>query len=310
MLELSVSLLAERPAVSGVIVVLAPDRLDAPASRAVHGWPGVLAVVGGGATRSESVMHGVDAAGQSRFLLVHDAARPLASPELVEAVIESTRRFGAAVPVLPIHDTVKRLADRRISETLPRESLGLAQTPQGARTDWLRTALASARDAGEALTDEAAALERQGYHVAAVNGDPANRKITTQEDLEQLRRRVAGWDPGFRVGTGFDIHRVSETRPLVLGGVRFEGEPGLEGHSDADVVLHAAMDAVLGAAGLGDIGVHFPPEDPAFADANSTDLARRVAGNVRAHGFEIGNLDLMLLAEGPRIRERRAGPRY
>ena len=283
--------------------MLAPDELGGPQAAAVREWPGVECVVAGGATRAESVRRGLEAVGSAPFLLIHDAARPLASAALVDAVMEATRLHGAAVPVVGIQDTVKSIAAGWIEGTLQREDLRLAQTPQGARTEWLRRALERALRSGQSVTDEAAALEQDGRKVAAVDGEPANRKITTPADLERAREALANTGVGLRVGTGFDVHRVDASRPLKLGGILFEGEPGLAGHSDADVVLHAAMDALLGAAGLGDIGFHFPPEDERYAGAVSTDLARQVASRVEAAGYEIVNLDLTVLAEAPRIRE-------
>jgi len=302
-LERSVAALADRPAVQGVVVVLPPDELDGPPAAAVRGWPGVECVVAGGATRAESVMRGLEAAGAAPYLLIHDAARPLASAALVDAVMEATRLHGAAVPVVGIEDTVKSCAAGWIEGTLPREGLRLAQTPQGARAEWLRSALKRALGTGQIVTDEAAALEQDGRKVAVVDGDPVNRKITTPADLERAHQTLANTGVGLRVGTGFDVHRFDAGRPLKLGGIHFEGEPGLAGHSDADVVLHAAMDALLGAAGLGDIGFHFPPDDERHAGAASTDLARQVAIQVEAAGYEIVNLDLTVLAEAPRIRE-------
>ena len=303
-LERSVRCLTAHPAVGGVVVVLAPSEIEGPCRETVASWNGVLAVVAGGATRSESVSNGVRAAAGADFLLVHDAARPLATPELVAAVVEATRKHGAAVPLLPIPDTVKELDDGWVAGTLDRGRLGLAQTPQGFRADWLRSALDRAHREGEAPTDEAAALEREGHRVRAVTGSPDNQKITTPRDLSEAERRIDAGEPALRVGTGFDVHRTDPERRLVLGGVTFEGEPGLAGHSDADVVLHAAMDALLGAAALGDIGALFPPDDDAFAGADSTGLARRVAALLDEHGFEIVNLDLTLLAESPKIRRR------
>lgn len=304
-LEWSVRVLADRPAVRGVVVVLPPGDATGGRGAQVRDWPGVLAVVEGGEIRSASVWRGVEAVGDAPYLLIHDAARPLASAALVDAVVEATLRDGAAIPVLPVHDTVKRVAGGRIDGTLDRGSLGLAQTPQGFRTDWLREAMGRARAERVELTDEAAALERCGHPVAAVPGDPRNVKITTPGDLEAVRRTLGGQTMDLRVGSGFDIHRRGgPDRPLVLGGITFDGEPGLLGHSDADVVLHAAMDALLGAAALGDIGLHFPPEDPGFKDACSADLARRVAGLVASAGYSVVNLDITLLAESPRIRDR------
>jgi 2-C-methyl-D-erythritol 4-phosphate cytidylyltransferase/2-C-methyl-D-erythritol 2,4-cyclodiphosphate synthase len=303
-LERSIRAISQRPAVRGVIVVVAPDEVDGPWGGAAGTWPGVERVVAGGATRFESVSLGVSAVGETPYVLVHDAARPLATAGLIDAVIEATRRYGAAVPVLDIPDTVKSVEGSRITGTVPRDGLRLAQTPQGSRTDWLRAALAHAARDGVTVTDEAAALERDGHQVAAVPGARSNRKITTAEDLAEARRGFERPDCSLRVGTGFDVHRIEPSRPLVLGGVHFEGTPGLAGHSDADVVLHAAMDAVLGAVGLGDIGEHFPPGDERYAGAASTDLARRIAGLIDERGFRIVNLDLTVLAEAPKIRDR------
>jgi 2-C-methyl-D-erythritol 4-phosphate cytidylyltransferase/2-C-methyl-D-erythritol 2,4-cyclodiphosphate synthase len=299
-LERSVRLVGERPAVCGVIVVLATEQVDGPWGEAAATWPFVERVVAGGESRAESVLRGLTAAGDTRYVLVHDAARPLASARLVDAVIEATRHHGAAVPVVSIADTVKSVEGTRVTGTVSRNGLGLAQTPQGARTDWLRAALQAG---GEAPTDEASALEREGHMVAAVPGEPTNRKITHLSDLSEARMRLDSAALGLRVGTGFDVHRFDRRRPLILGGVHFPDSPGLAGHSDADVVLHAAMDAVLGAAGLGDIGLHFPPDDPRYAGAASTDLARQVADLLAARGGRIVNLDLTLLAESPKIRD-------
>jgi 2-C-methyl-D-erythritol 4-phosphate cytidylyltransferase/2-C-methyl-D-erythritol 2,4-cyclodiphosphate synthase len=179
--------------------------------------------------------------------------------------------------------------------------LRLAQTPQGANKAHLIDALAAA--GANASTDEAAALEAAGHRVVTVEGEATNIKITTAVDFADVRRELEG-DVDLRVGTGFDIHRIDPSRPLMLGGVRFEGEAGLAGHSDADVVLHAAMDAVLGAAGAGDIGKLFPPDDDRWAGADSLKLAETVLKTVNESGFRIVNLDLMLLAERPKIGPR------
>jgi 2-C-methyl-D-erythritol 2,4-cyclodiphosphate synthase len=209
-----------------------------------------------------------------------------------------------------VPDTVKRVSESGskddgpwVEETLDRERLRLAQTPQGGRVDWLIDALDRAKAEGCHVTDEASALEHAGRRVAGVEGEPGNRKITSREDLDQARRALRA-GPALRVGFGFDVHRFADGRKLVLGGVAFPGETGLDGHSDADVVLHAAMDAVLGPTGLGDIGCLFPPEDPQFSGADSRRLAREVSGRIAERGFELVNLDLMLLAERPKIRPR------
>src|SRR5439155_1050904 len=173
--------------------------------------------------------------------------------------------------------------------TLDRGRLRLAQTPQGARRDWMLEALQLAAAEGVEVTDEAQALERAGRRVALVDGDPSNVKITTQGDWSEAVRRIDGDAGAVRVGHGYDVHRFGGTRALVLGGVAFPGEGGLIGHSDADVVLHAAMDALLGAAGLPDIGHYFPPGDPRFAGGDSAVFSKEVAGHVRSAGFRVAN---------------------
>jgi 2-C-methyl-D-erythritol 4-phosphate cytidylyltransferase/2-C-methyl-D-erythritol 2,4-cyclodiphosphate synthase len=304
LLERAVEALASQPAVRGVVVVLPQSDLGARAT-AVRRVPGVIHVVGGGDTRAASVRSGVLEARSAEFVLVHDAARPSASPALVAAVIEATLAHGAAVPLLAVTDTVKEDDGAGfVARTVPRQRLGLAQTPQGARTAWLLEALDACAEDGVEPTDESMALERAGRRVCAVPGEPANRKITTESDLAGLARALSGGAAGLRVGTGFDVHAFTDGRPLVLGGVQFTGERGLAGHSDADVVLHAAMDAVLGGAGMGDIGTMFPPDDAQWAGADSRDLAARVAARLAEAGFAIVNVDLTVLAERPRIGAR------
>jgi 2-C-methyl-D-erythritol 4-phosphate cytidylyltransferase/2-C-methyl-D-erythritol 2,4-cyclodiphosphate synthase len=305
-LERSVRSLAEHPSVDGVIVVLPPEDVQGVRGQEVRRIPGVSDVVPGGDTRAASCRNGVAASGPAPWVLVHDAARPWADLELVGRVVEATLQHGAAVPVVPLRDTLKvRAEDGFVAETLDRNRILAAQTPQGARGDWLLEALDSAFAAGVEVTDEAAALERAGRRVRLVDGNPANVKITTRTDLEEAIMKTGSDSPGtLRVGHGFDVHRFEKGRPLFLGGVEFAGEDGLAGHSDADVVLHAAMDAVLGALVLGDIGAHFPPDDPRYAGARSTDLATEVARLADRHGGRVVNLDLTLLAERPRIRAR------
>ena len=293
------------PSVDGVVVVLSCDEIGGPRDAALRRIERVLSVVPGGNSRAASALAGVEAATDAEFILVHDGARPFVDPALVSAVLDAVRQHGAAVPALPARDTVKRDDGAGfVAETLDRAALHFAQTPQGARRDWMLEALRLAAVSGGEITDEAQALERTGRRVALIPGDPGNMKITTPDDWSEALRRVDVDDLPFRVGHGYDAHRFGGTRGLVLGGVSFPGEAGLLGHSDADVVVHAAMDALLGAAGLPDIGHYFPPDDPRFAGANSATLAREVAGCVRAAGFRIANLDLTLLAERPRIRER------
>lgn len=304
-LEWSVRAVGASTRVRGVVVVLSPDEIGGPRAAAVGAVEGVISVVPGGETRAESVRLGLAAAADAEYVLVHDAARPAVSAALVDAVVDATVRHGAAVPVLRVVDTVKEDDGRGfVAGTVDRSLLRLAQTPQGSRADWLREALDRARRDGVTVTDEAQVLERAGHKVALVAGEPDNVKITRPEDLEALRRRIEGPGGDLRIGNGFDAHRFGAERRLVLGGVEFPAEPGLVGHSDADVVIHAAMDALLGAAALGDIGVHFPPDEPCYAGVASTELAGEVAGLLTRSGWEVINVDITLLAERPRISTR------
>ena len=306
LVERSVEALLACPEVAAAVVVVAPEEIGGTRARAAGALPGVSAVVAGGSTRLLSSLAGVEAAVGAEVVLVHDAARPFVRVATIAAVLDAVRRHGAAVPVIPVPDTVKQDDGRGfVAGTLDRASLRLAQTPQGARRALLLDALRKAAAGGIDVTDEAQALERAGFPVAAVAGDPGNVKITTPRDRDEAERRISGEAHDLlRIGHGYDIHRFGGGRPLILGGVLFDGEPGLSGHSDADVVLHAAMDAVLGAAGLPDIGHRFPPGDPRFAGASSSVLAREVVAEVTFRGCAVVNLDLTLLAERPRIGPR------
>ncbi|MBA3604877.1 MAG: 2-C-methyl-D-erythritol 2,4-cyclodiphosphate synthase, partial [Acidimicrobiia bacterium] len=278
----------------GVVVVVPP----ADAAREC--------AVAGGATRTESVRNGLAAVpAEATIVCVHDAARPLASPELFAAVVGAVRDGAdGAVPAVAVTDTIKVIdARRRVVDTPSRASVVAVQTPQAFRADVLRRAHA----AGAEGTDDAALVEGLGATVVVVPGEAANDKITEPADLERARRSVSGTGSpspmDVRVGHGFDVHRVGDDpdRPLVLGGCRFDGLPGLAGHSDGDAVAHAVADALLGAAGLGDIGSHFPDTDPAFAGADSVELLRRVGDDVRAAGWSVGNADCSIVCDAPRL---------
>ena len=289
-----------------IVVVLPGDLPDAPPA-ALERLRTPVRCVRGGARRQDSVAAGAAAiAARSEFVVVHDAARPFCTPALIGRTLDAARESGAAVAALPATDTVKEGRRRDgadfVAATLSRERIFLAQTPQAFRVDVLRAALACGR-AGAEATDEAALAERAGHPVRLVAGDPGNVKITTGTDLEAAGRRVAGADPAAvpRVGLGYDLHRFVEGRRLVLGGVSVPGPRGLLGHSDADAVSHAVADAVLGAAGAGDIGGHFPDDDPRWKDAVSIDLLRAVAAIVLERGFAVGNVDVVVVTEWPRI---------
>lgn len=261
-------------------------------------------VVEGGERRQDSVANAFNAvAPSSQVIVIHDAARPLVTPALIERTIDAAVKHGAAIAALQARDTVKRGdASRVIRGTLPRDEIFLAQTPQAFRVGVLRDALAIASTATEA-TDEAMLAEAAGHHVHLVDGDPRNLKITTPDDLE-LAERLVGTRRGaatMRIGNGYDLHRLVSGRPLILGGITIPHEKGLDGHSDADAVCHAVTDAILGAASAGDIGRHFPDTDAAFKDANSVELLTRAVAVVHEAGYTIMNVDVVVIAQQPKL---------
>jgi 2-C-methyl-D-erythritol 4-phosphate cytidylyltransferase/2-C-methyl-D-erythritol 2,4-cyclodiphosphate synthase len=285
-------------------------------------------LLAGGEVRADSVRAGLEAlvdagVGAATVVLVHDAARPAASVALMERVARAATEGDAAIPVVPVNDTLKRAREGRVLDTVDRTDLVAAQTPQAAGLGILRAALEAARSQGWEPTDEAAALTALGVTVRTVEGDPANRKLTEPADAELLRgilrSRVAPLGeplPGsgardsaasrsVRAGVGVDAHRLEAGRPLRLGGLAFPDEPrGLVGHSDGDAALHAVIDALLGAAGLGDLGTLFPADD-ASRDADSGELLRLAVEQVRAVGWEPLSVDLAVGAERPSISPRR-----
>jgi 2-C-methyl-D-erythritol 2,4-cyclodiphosphate synthase len=233
-----------------------------------------------------------------------DRKRPFVTADLIQRTVDAAATYGAAIAALPVSDTVKRGdAERFIVETIPRSEVFLAQTPQAFRVDVLRAALAQAHS--DDATDEAMLAERAGHPVHLVDGDPRNLKITTADDLATGERLVGGGGasgaPMLRIGNGYDLHRLAEGRRLILGGVTIPFERGLQGHSDADVVCHAVTDAILGAAAAGDIGRYFPDTDAAWKDADSLVLLSRAAEVVAGSGFTIGNIDVVVIAQRPKL---------
>jgi 2-C-methyl-D-erythritol 4-phosphate cytidylyltransferase / 2-C-methyl-D-erythritol 2,4-cyclodiphosphate synthase len=311
-LERSVALFLAHPAIDEVVVALPAELLADPPSF-LRSSQKPLHLVAGGARRQDSVVSAFKAASQrSDVIVVHDAARPLATGDLVSRTIAAALESGAALAALAASDTVKRSAgnpaadvgsgELLVAETIPRESIFLAQTPQAFRRDVLRDALALAGTLVE-VTDEATLVERAGRPVRLVQGEATNIKITTPEDLRIAETLVRGGKPARtgRAGVGYDLHRLVEGRPLVLGGVTIPFDRGLIGNSDADAVCHAITDAILGAAAEGDIGRHFPDTDPVWHNASSVDLLRRAARFLRDRGLEVGNVDATVIAERPRL---------
>ena len=264
-------------------------------------------LVPGGETRQASVLSGLYALPQdAEIALIHDAARPFVRAETIRACIESAKKYGSGVAAVPVTDTIKRAGqDGVVRETLPREQLWAMQTPQAFRPQELRRAIETLTAQGEAATDDARAMEACGHSVRLVEGNSGNIKLTRPEDMELARLRL-GESEGRamqRVGHGYDAHRLVEGRKLVLCGVEIPYEKGLLGHSDADVALHALMDALLGAAALGDIGRHFPDTDPAYAGADSGRLLDHVVGLLRGKGYGVVNVDVTIICQRPKLKD-------
>jgi 2-C-methyl-D-erythritol 4-phosphate cytidylyltransferase / 2-C-methyl-D-erythritol 2,4-cyclodiphosphate synthase len=261
-------------------------------------------VVEGGERRQDSVANAFRAvAPSSQIIVIHDAARPLVSSALIERTIDGASKHGAAIAALQARDTVKRTDGSHIIRgTIPREEVFLAQTPQAFRVGVLRDALALASTASDA-TDEAMLAEQAGHSVYLVEGDLRNLKITTPEDLEIAERLAAtnGRVASIRIGNGYDLHRLVAGRRLILGGVGIPFDKGLDGHSDADAVCHAVTDAILGAASAGDIGRHFPDTDALFKGASSIELLKRAVAMVRAAGYGVSNVDVVVIAQQPKL---------
>ncbi len=294
--------------ISEIVVVVGAHELDE--ARAViegFGLKKIKAVVAGGGHRQDSVRLGIEAASpDTEIIAVHDGARCLVTPEVIESTIAEARASGAAVAAVPVIDTIKTATpDGLVDQTLDRDRLWAIQTPQTFCRDLITRAMREATEAGFYATDDAALVERVGHGVKLVMGSYDNIKVTTPRDLEYVESKLGGRVKGeIRTGFGYDIHRFLEGRRLFLGGVEFPGETGLDGHSDADVILHAIADAMLGAAALGDIGVHFPNTDPRFKGSSSLLLLEHTAGVLKSAGWQVVNVDSTLVSERPKIMGR------
>lgn len=263
--------------------------------------------VAGGTTRQESVYAALKALRDSgtaddHLVLIHDAARPCASLDLWRRVVSAAAEVGAAIPVLAATDSLKRVAsDGTVAESLDRARIVHAQTPQGFHFGSLWEAHQKAAAAGNTATDDAALLQSTGRRVATVEGEATNMKVTTPDDIPVAARLLGGESVPFRVGQGYDIHPLVEGRRLILGGVEIEHPSGLAGHSDADALAHAVTDALLGAAGMGDIGLRFPADDPQWEGADSLELLATVVDELAVAGYRPTNIDATVLAEEPRL---------
>ncbi len=297
-----------------IVIALPPEHIH-EAESILSNQPvrAEILCVPGGSTRQDSVRSGVAYVRQDTdVIMVHDAVRPLCDHEVMVHVLNEAWKKGAAVPCLPVAETIMRISQKgRMLVTPPREELYAIQTPQAFHAGILKSALDRAHEEGFVGTDESSVVRRAGYRVTVVPGSPDNIKITRPLDLDiaesliSRRLRKAGGmemdESSFRIGQGIDYHRLIEGRKLILGGVEIPFEKGLEGHSDADVLSHAVCDAVLGAAGLGDIGRHFPDTDPSNRDRCSLEFLREVKARIEAAGWIIHNIDATLLVQRPKL---------
>src|SRR5438270_2322907 len=295
----AVNAFAAHPRIDGVLVAIRPEDREL-FDRALAGIA-VLPPVPGGPERQDSVRLGLEALAERKpeRVLIHDGARPFPTPELIDRVIDGLDRAPAAIPALPLGDTIKRVEDGRILETIDRSQLWRAQTPQGFHFDAI---LAAHRQmAGRVLTDDAAVAEAAGIAPLIVAGSEENLKVTTAEDLAAAERLLAARQGDVRVGQGFDVHPFAAGDHLWICGVRVPHGMSLAGHSDADVGLHALTDAVLGAIGAGDIGMHFPPSDSRWRGASSDRFLAYAATLVRERGGAIAAVDITIICERPKI---------
>ena len=316
---------ADAAACVGSIVVVAGPHTAQPIAEllAANKWRVPISIIEGGETRRQSVANGIAAVPDDcDVVLVHDAARPLVTAELFDRCASAAWEHGAAIVAARVTDTLKYVEHGTIEHTVSRDQLWGAQTPQGFRRSTIVSAIERATHLPQPFTDEASLLEALGEPVTIVEGSPGNLKVTHREDLDaadallKLRYPEPGRATAMhtakrypRTGIGYDVHRFADDRPLVLGGVALPHVRGLAGHSDADVLLHAITDALLGAASLGDIGRHFPPGDSRWKDADSRTILQSAVGMVRQAGWLPANIDATVVAEAPKVNPHAAAMR-
>ena len=294
---------SSHPAVFAVQPVVNPD--DASAFEAAVNGLRHEPPASGGATRQTSVLAGLEALARHKpdLVLIHDAARPFVSPELISRAIEAAPITGAAIPAIAVADTIKIIGDAGEVEATPdRSRLRIAQTPQAFRFDVILDAhRRAAREGRNDFTDDAALAEWAGLTVTTFEGDPANMKLTTPEDFVREESRLAAMLGDVRTGTGYDVHAFGDGDHLMICGVRVPHSRGFLAHSDGDVGLHALVDAILGALADGDIGSHFPPSDPRWKGAASDQFLKHAVQRVGDRGGRIANLEVTLICERPKI---------
>jgi 2-C-methyl-D-erythritol 4-phosphate cytidylyltransferase/2-C-methyl-D-erythritol 2,4-cyclodiphosphate synthase len=308
----AISAFAAHPGLGDILVVIHPDDRALYEAAAAPFVTRLRPPVLGGAMRQDSVRAGLEAllAAHPTKVLIHDAARPFVDPALIDRVLACLATHDAALPSLPVTDTIKRANDGHVTETLAREGLWRAQTPQGFKFDAILAAHRKAAQSGFSdFTDDSAVAEWFGLDVGLVEGSEANRKLTSAEDLraadEALRTAQSGGAGTIRVASGYDVHAFAPGDAVVLCGVRIPHGKKLSGHSDADVALHALTDALLGVIADGDIGTHFPPSDERWRGQESSLFLKEAGTRVKARGGRIVHADLTLICETPRIGPHR-----
>ena len=289
-LETTVAVFEKNPHVDDILVLTGRDFVEF-CEELCRPFEKVRSILPGGKERQDTVWEAVRRIPEGELVLIHDGVRPYVTDAVIEGVLAGAKSAGAAVPAVASKDTVRQTAADGGSRTLDRKTLFQVQTPQGFASEILREAYEAAYRDGFLGTDDAGLAERNGQTIVLTEGDYANIKITTREDLPME----------IRVGTGYDVHRLTEGRKLILGGVDIPYEKGLDGHSDADVMVHALMDALLGAAGLGDIGRHFPDTDPQYKGISSLKLLEIVNQRIHEAGYELGNADVTIIAQRPKL---------
>jgi len=295
------------PQMAAVQPVIHPD--DENLYRAATSGLNLPVPVAGGATRQASVRAGLEALKSTApdLVLIHDAARPFITGGLITRAIASGKEHGAAVPGIAVADTVKQINDQAVvTETLDRSRLRIVQTPQAFTFDLIVDAHRRAAESGlENFSDDAALAEWAGHRVCVFDGEPGNVKLTTEEDFVRAEALRMAALSDVRIGNGFDVHAYADGDHVMLGGVRIPHTRGVTGHSDADVALHALVDAILGALAEGDIGVHFPPSDPQWRGASSDRFLAFACERVRARSGMIAHLDVTVVCEVPRVGPHR-----
>ncbi len=301
----TIQIFLEHPSVNVVAVVLPAEHLEAAREQVLKSFPDnrqQLLFTSGGDTRQQSVQNGLNLLpADVQGILVHDGARPMLTGAVIDRCIDGINDYGAVIAAVPVKDTLKEVKETAVIRTVDRSGLWQAQTPQAMQRELLKQAFAHAAATGFTGTDEASLLEHAGIPVYVVDGSEQNIKITRPEDLVMASGLLERGRTPMRIGHGFDAHQLVEGRKLILGGVEIPYHLGLAGHSDADVLTHALMDAIIGALAAGDIGRHFPDNDNSYLGADSMKLLQKVMQLARAQDLQLGNCDLTIICQQPKL---------